>query len=53
MSRHLGSWEGGRVVQNSKGQINYYIRKRIDGQVYSVSTGATTLKAALAQLARF
>jgi hypothetical protein len=53
MAKVVGTWEGGRVVEKSDGTRVYYIRKRLAGKLYEVSTGATTLKAALAHLQRF
>ena len=53
MANVVGSWEGGRVIEDSKGRRVYYVRKRIRGRLYEVSTRATTLKAALAQWHRF
>jgi site-specific recombinase XerD len=52
-SKVVGTWEGGRVKESSRGKQTYYIRKRLGGKVWEVSTGATTLKAALAHLSRF
>lgn len=44
--------EGGRVVEKSDGAHVYYIRKRIGGRLYEVSSGCTVLKAALGQWQR-
>jgi len=52
MAKVVGTREGGRVVEKSDGTRVYYIRKRLAGKLYEVSTGATTLKAALAHLQR-
>lgn len=53
MAKVVGTWEGGRVIQKSNGKSVYYIRKRIQGRLYEVSTGATSLRAALQHLTRF
>lgn len=49
----IGEWEGGSVVQAASGKTVYYIRRRISGTLYEVSTRATKLKAALEHLKRF
>lgn len=53
MANVVGQWEGGRVIEKKDGTQVYYIRKRINGRLYEVSTGCTKLKPALAQWARF
>src|SRR6266568_631781 len=53
MAKVVGKWLGGRIVEIGSGKQVFYIRKRIAGKLYEVSTGATTLKAALAQWERF
>jgi integrase len=53
MAKVVGRWEGGRVIEDARGKQVYYIRKRIRGRLYEVSTRASTLKAALAQWHRF
>jgi integrase len=49
----MGEWEGGYWRKNKAGRTVYYIRKRIDGRLYEVSTRATGRRAALDHLARF
>lgn len=49
----IGTWEGGRVWRDSRGRSVYFIRRRIMGKSYSVSTRAHTLRAALEHLERF
>jgi hypothetical protein len=34
----IGNWEGGYVVEDSKGKRTYYIRRRVGGTRYDVST---------------
>lgn len=53
MAKVVGQWEGGRVIETKDGKRVYYIRKRIRGRLYEVSTRSSTLKAALAQWERF
>lgn len=52
MAKVIGTWEGGRVIETSNGP-RYYIRKRLGGKLYEVSTGCSKLKPALAQWERF
>lgn len=47
------TWDGGYIRTDSKGRNVYYIRRRISGRLYDVSTRATTSKAAHQQLQRF
>lgn len=46
-------WEGGRYWLTADGRRSYYIRRRIDGHLFQVKTGATSERAAFAQLERF
>lgn len=52
MAKIVGTWEGGRVIETSKGP-RYYIRKRIGGKLYELSTGCDKFKPAMEQWQRF
>lgn len=47
------TWDGGYIREDSKGRDVYYIRKRVEGKLYDVSTRATSSSAAEAQWKRF
>jgi len=47
------SWDGGRCWIDLEGHRTYYIRRMVGGVRYEVKTGATTSRAAHAQLERF
>lgn len=49
----IGTWPGGRIWLEGDGKKTYFIRRRVAGKRYEVSTRATGIKAALAQLERF
>jgi integrase len=49
----IGQWDGGVVVEKSNGKRVYYIRKRMDGHLFDISTRTSSWKAALAHYARF
>jgi integrase len=51
--KRAGSWPGGRIWEGSDGTRTYVIRKKVGGRAYEVSTRCTSLRAAMAQLARF
>jgi hypothetical protein len=38
VAKVLGKWEGSRVIGMSRGAI-YYIRKRLGGKLYEMSSG--------------
>lgn len=46
-------WRGGRVWQDSDGRRTFHIRRTIGGVTHEISTGCTTLAAAVAHLERF
>lgn len=46
-------WPGGYVRTTKAGRRSYVIRKRIGGVLYERATGASSLRAAMAQLERF
>ena len=51
--RGTETWEGGFVRRTTAGKAAYVIRRRIEGTLFEVSTRCTTLRAAMAELARF
>lgn len=51
--RWAGSWPGGRIWEAADGRRTFIIRRKIGGREFAISTGATTLRAALKQLERF
>jgi len=53
MAQHHGKWPGGYIRKDAAGRSIYYIRRQMAGTRFDVSTGATTLRGAMAQLERF
>jgi len=53
MARTGETWDGGHIRRDSKGRPTYYIRRRIGGVLYEVSTRCHTSRAAHEQLKRF
>jgi integrase len=53
MAQREGTWPGGYIRRDTRGRTIYIIRRSIGGVRYEVSTGATSLRAAMAQLERF
>lgn len=53
MSRSDRPWEGGYIRKTTRGDDRYYIRRRVKGRLYEVSTGCSTKGAARRQLAIF
>jgi integrase len=51
--RWTGTWPGGRIWTSADGTTTYVIRRKVAGRPYEVSTRCTSLRAAMAQLARF
>ncbi|WP_242394816.1 tyrosine-type recombinase/integrase [Anaeromyxobacter oryzisoli] len=49
----VGPWRGGRVWQEADGTRVYYIRRKISGRTYEVSTRCTNERSALEHLERF
>jgi integrase len=47
------TWDGGYIRTDSKGREVYYIRKRVEGKLYDLSTRATSSAAANEQWRRF
>lgn len=47
------TWDGGYIREDSKGRDVYYIRRRVEGHLYDVSTRATSSSAADQQWRRF
>lgn len=46
-------WRGGRAWEDPEGRRTYYIRRQVRGASYDINTGATSIEAAGAHLARF
>jgi len=46
-------WDGGFVRRTGAGKVIYVIRRQVGGRRYEVSTRCSTLRAAMAELARF
>jgi len=53
MSRRSDPWDGGYVRRDSRGRRIYWIRRSIGGARYEISTGVTTMRAAMKELERF
>jgi integrase len=51
--RRIGTWPGGRIWEGTDGARTYVVRRKVAGRTYEVSTRCTSLRAAMAQLARF
>lgn len=51
--KRAGAWPGGRIWEAADGTRTYVIRRKVAGRAYEVSTRCTSLRAAMAQLARF
>jgi len=51
--QHVGKWEGGYIRQKQGGRPVYVIERVVGGRRFHVSTGASTLGAAVRHLARF
>jgi hypothetical protein len=49
----VDGWKHGRAWRDSDGTLTFYIRKQIGGRRYDVSTGCSSLRAAMAHLERF
>jgi integrase len=49
----IDGWTAGRAWREPDGALTFHIRKQVRGRRYEVSTGASTLRAALKQLERF
>jgi integrase len=47
------TWDGGYIRTDSRGRDVFYIRRRIDGKLYDLSTRASSSRAAHDQLRRF
>lgn len=47
------AWPGGRVWRSADGRETYFIRRKVNGRAYEVSTRCTNERAALKQLERF
>lgn len=47
------TWDGGYIRTDAKGREVYYIRRRVEGKLYDVSTRATSSEAANVQWKRF
>lgn len=46
-------WPGGYVIKDARGRDLYFIRRQIAGRRYDLTTGCSTLRAAMKQLERF
>lgn len=49
----IDDWEGGRVWRGKDGKKTFFIRRRVNGKLYEVSTRTHTAGAALEHLRRF
>lgn len=49
----IEKWPGGRVWQDAEGHRTYFIRKRVEGRLYEVSTRCASLTAAMKHYERF
>jgi integrase len=49
----IGQWPGGRVWRSAGGVRTYFIRRKVNGRTYEVSTHCTLERAAIKQLERF
>lgn len=47
------NWRGGRVWQDADGRRTFHIRRTVGGVTHEISTGCSTLAAAIAHLERF
>lgn len=52
-SNREGAWPGGYIRRDAKGRAVYWIRRKVAGNAYEVSTRCTTLRAAMAELERW
>jgi integrase len=49
----IGKWLGGRIWRGDDGATTYFIRRKVNGRPYEVSTHCTSERPALKQLERF
>jgi integrase len=49
----VAGWKRGRAWREPDGTLTFHIRRQIGGRPYEVSTGCTSLRAAMAQFERF
>jgi integrase len=49
----VGKWIGGRIWKAADGTLTYWIRRKVDGRPYNLSTRCTSERAAVKHLERF